>query len=418
MRVGRFGVLLAGLALGAAACGTQAASHGGQGDVLAAAVSQTTAQTARVAITTSVREQGMTMSFTATGMFDFAHSRGAVSMGSPVHMKEIFLPPKIYLKLPSSSGTGLPTGKSWLAISDASLGSGGASAPVGMFGGTSSPADMLASLTAISGGEKKAGTATIRGVPVTEYRVNIDPAKAAARLPSAERASFRQFVKLLGSGTIPVHVWVDSKNLVRRVQMTLQPPEPPVAGLTPSSPASSGSGIPSGTGPSGGNFQVSESIDFYDFGVPVQVSAPPAAQVAGMSDLGASLATRSSPPKATGTLTPGQRTAAGQAATAFWTALGKNDPAAIARTVLPAQHACAQSNYAGGPKMTVNSFRIVSIEPAGTGKATVRYKVNAKVQGMAGILPKNAVLWMSTTERGGQWYVNLNAGTLFDGSCS
>jgi hypothetical protein len=58
--------------------------------------------------------------------------------------------------------------------------------------GNGVPADLLASLTAISGSVTKQGTATIRGVPVTQYRVNIDLAKAAARVPGWERASFRE----------------------------------------------------------------------------------------------------------------------------------------------------------------------------------------------------------------------------------
>jgi hypothetical protein len=44
---------------------------------------------------------------------------------------------------------------------------------------------------------------------VTEYRVNIDLAKAAARVPGWERASFKEFAQSLGTSTIPVNVWVD-----------------------------------------------------------------------------------------------------------------------------------------------------------------------------------------------------------------
>ena len=90
---------------------------------------------------------------------------------------------------------------------------------LGPFGGGTDPADLLASLTAISSGVTNLGTTTIRGVQVTGFRVDIDPAKAAARVPRWERAGFLGFTGSLGPGAIPVDVWVDGQNLVRRVKL-------------------------------------------------------------------------------------------------------------------------------------------------------------------------------------------------------
>jgi hypothetical protein len=260
MRHGRYLVVLAGIGLAAAGCGTVTA----QTASLTAAVTNTTTQTARVAVTTTMQAQGMSMSFTETGQFDFAHSRGTVSMRSPIGVTEIILPSKVYIRVPVGSGA-LPHGKSWIAIDTVT--SAGDS-PAGMnvlLGGLGSngvnPADLLASLTAVSGNVAKLGAATVRGVPVTEFRVNVDLAKAAARLPGWERAGFRDFASSFGTGDIPVDVWVDSQNLVRQMQLSLHP---------------------AGTGTSAGTTFV-QITDFYDFGVPVRVSAPPAAQVASMS---------------------------------------------------------------------------------------------------------------------------------------
>lgn len=258
---------LAGAALLAAGCGTEVAGSPPHPDVLTAAVTRTGAQTARVASTITTQVQGMSVSFTTTGMFDFAHSRGMLSMQQPIGLTELFIPPHAYFRFSGTGGPAPLKGKTWFEVSEQLLGGpGAASAVLGPFGGVSSdPADMLASLTAIAGSEKKAGTATIRGVPVTGYRVNIDPAKAAARLPSSQRAGFDQFAKALGSGAIPVDVWVDNQDLVRRIQLTLHMP--------------AGSGVPAGV-------QLAESTDFYDFGVPVRVTAPPASQVVNMSSAG------------------------------------------------------------------------------------------------------------------------------------
>jgi len=431
MRHGRYLVVLAGIGLAAAGCGTVTA----QTASLTAAVTNTTAQTARVAVTTTMQMQGMSVSFTETGQFDFAHSRGTVSMKSPIGITEIFLPPKAYIRIPAGAGA-LPRGKSWIAIdtgdsADSSLAGMGA-----LFGGSGidgvNPADLLASLTAVSGNVTKLGAATVRGVPVTEFRVDVDPAKAAARLPLWERASFRDFASSLGTGDIPVDVWVDSQNLVRQMQVSLHPS--------------------AGTGASAGETLV-QVTDFYDFGVPVRVSAPPAAQVASMSQMttgssvsfsgmtgssgstGSTGSTGSSgssgssgsptPPRVSGTLSPAQAAAAEQAVSAFWNALKDNDPAAVGQTVVPAQRSCVSSFLSGGPKITVKSFRITSAQPAGADKATVRFTVQAQASLGGQDVPvfsqdSGNAQWLAAAESAGHWYVDLAASSdvTFSGVCS
>src|SRR5262249_28279990 len=200
--------------------------------------------------------------------FDCAHSRGVISMQAPMAMTAVLVPPKMYVKLPGAVGAALPKGKSWLAVPTGTLGGDapGLGSPLGPFG-VGNPADLLASLLAMSGSERNLGAATIRGVPVTGFAVNIDPAKAAARVPDWERASFQQLAKSLGSGTIPVDVWVDGQNQVRRVRLSLSSPG-----------ATDLIGAP-------GKTKLVESTDYYDFGVPVHVTAPPAAEVASLSQL-------------------------------------------------------------------------------------------------------------------------------------
>jgi hypothetical protein len=226
-------------------------------------VSHTAAQTARITITEAIQATGMSMSFTQAGEFDFAHSRGMLTMTAPAEMTELFLPPRVYLKISGAGSTPLLRGKTWLEIdtgNSASLGSA-----LGPFGSGSDPADMLASLTAIAGSERILGTAIVGGVRTTEYQVNIDPAKMAAKVPASERASFGQFVQSLGKGTIPVDVWVDTQNQVRQVRLSLHTPD---SALLP------------------GKTRLTETLDFYDFGVAVRVSAPPASQVTNLGGTG------------------------------------------------------------------------------------------------------------------------------------
>jgi hypothetical protein len=405
-------------ALAATGCGTRASTAGPTTTAdLTAAVTRTTTQTARIETTTTMQMQGMTVSLTESGAFDFVHSRGTLSMGGPVASTEVFIPPKMYIKMPADAGLSLPKGKSWIVADTGTSGDLAASGLGSLLsgpiaGGNDDPADLLASLTAISGSVTKRGTATIRGVPVTEYRVTIDLAKAAARVPGWEQASFKGFAQSLGTGTIPVDVWVDSQNLVRRMQEALHMP-----GET---------GTPAGT-------VVTQTTDFYDFGVPVRVSAPPAAAVASVSQLitdgsssGASgTGGDATPPAVSGTLSPDQAAAAEQVVRAFWTALGGNDPGAAAQTLLPAQQSCFRSLLStGGPKVTITSFRVVSAQPAGNLKATVRFTVQAHaiVDGSSiPVLPPGpgSQQWLVTTEEAGHWYVDLdsNSDFSFSGAC-
>jgi hypothetical protein len=198
----------------------------------------------------------------------------------------------------------------------------------------------------------------------------------------------------------------------------------------------------SGTSP-GKNTRMTETTDFYDFGIPVHLSPPPAAQVASMGSMisvssgsvssgagsnggGSVNVPSSTPPPASGTLTPAQSTAAEQAVTAFFTALGRHSPAAVADTALPAQRSCVTSRLSGAPKITVKSLRIVSAAPAGTGKATVRFAVStsASLDGHTVPFPlfapdSGGKQWLETAESGGHWYVDLGASSalLFSGPC-
>src|SRR5262249_48819533 len=98
--------MLAGVSLLAAGCGTTVA--GTDTDTLAAAVAKARAETTRIAITTTMQAPGMTVSFSQAGEFDFAHSRGVISMQAPMAMTAVFVPPKMYVKLSCALGAALP----------------------------------------------------------------------------------------------------------------------------------------------------------------------------------------------------------------------------------------------------------------------------------------------------------------------
>jgi hypothetical protein len=444
VRVGRFlGVLVCvGGTLLAAGCGTEhVQSGGGQPVSLAAAVSRTQEQTARIAISIGYQMQGMTISYTETGDYDFAHSRGTISMQAPVDMTEVFLPPTTYLKLPAdaigtgsgsgSSGSALPKGKSWVALSDSAAGSLLNSPEDG-----ADPADLLAALTAASSSVRKLGPSVIRGVPVTGYALTVDSAKAAT-ISGADRAAVEALLSSSGESKIPVDVWVDGQNLVRRESLTLAMPGVSGTGTGVSGTGSGGSGTAAGGSGAAADGKLTLTTDFYDFGVPVRISAPPAAEVIQESQafkaLGSSVSSGSAsgssatatPPPVSGTLTPDQATAAEAAVSAFWTALGAHNTTAVAATVLPGQRSCVQSALGNGaPTISVSSLHITSAEPAGASSATVRFtvKAEASLDGQAiPIFPEGpgSTQWLSAAEMNGHWYVDLdNSAALAFGDCS
>ena len=388
-------VIMAAVAVLAAGCGTRQASA----VALSAAVANTAATTSRVAVSTTMSSPGMTTTITATGEFDYAHPRGVLRMGgglAPGGVEVRYLPPRLYVKFAGTAGVPVPEGKAWVEMSLPSQATDGSLPFLPLGDVNASPMDLLAALTAIASKVTDLGPATIRGVAVTHYRVTVDLAKAEAHQRPQERAEFHSFASSLDSATLPVDVWVDGQARVRRIAISL--PMPP------------GSGMPAG-------FRVSEAVDYYDFGIPVRVSAPPASEVMSASQFSHSMSSsngsgRASPPPVSGTLSAAQATAAEQAVRAFWTALSGNSARAVERTVVPSQRSCVAGFLQGSKfKFKISSLRIAAARPAGPGRATVWFSVNATVQidgQTVPMAPSGAAgtTWLQATEIGSVWYAD------------
>lgn len=116
-------------------------------------------------------------------------------------------------------------------------------------GGTD-PSDVLELLAEASGELRDLGRETVRGVETTHYRVEVDVDKLMQRLPPEQRRE--------ASGddgdkkTLPLEVWIDEDDLVRRVLID--------ESLDP-------------------QLRVRTTFEIFDFGVPVEVEAPPASEV-------------------------------------------------------------------------------------------------------------------------------------------
>jgi hypothetical protein len=349
----------------------------------------------------------MKTTITAAGEFDYAHTRWLLRMRGPAPSGEEvrYLPPRLYVKLPEAPGAPFAKGKAWVGISLSSraVDEGLPFLPLGNV--DANPMDLLPALIAIAGKVADLGPATIRGVAVTHYRVSVDLAEAEAHQRPQARAEFHSFASSVDSATLPVDVWVNGQARVSRIAISLPMPH--------------GSGMPAG-------FRLSEAVDYYDFGVPVQVLAPPASEVMSASRFSQSVSSsgtssgggigQASPPPVSGTLSAAQASAAEQAIRAFWMALSSNSARTVERTVVPSQRSCMavfMQSTKFKVKFKISSLRITAVKPAGTGKATVWFTVKATVQigghtvpmSPSGAAGRN---WLQATEIGSAWYADLS----------
>ena len=262
------------------ACGT------GDSDVLSldpvanAANLTTDAGSARLGFSMTMKADGRTMRLDGAGAFDFDESRGTLTMDASAllpgsgdgRFEMRMLGSMIYMKLPAAlGGQAMGDGKPWIAVDvqktlDAA-GLGGIS-PTNL---QQDPTQTLRLLRASSTNVREAGTAKIRGVETTRYKAKLDLTKSIEAtgdelgLSEKERAQLRRAAELLskqaGLKTIPVQIFVDHEGLLRRMSLTMK---------------STIAAAP---------FSITQTTDFYDFGVDVHVEAPPESQVFDLSNL-------------------------------------------------------------------------------------------------------------------------------------
>lgn len=225
--------------------GTLSAAPAAHVVVQQAADATRAAGTSRVSMDATVTVDGTETSITGSGVVDYADGTGefTLDLGPLGTVRQIATADTVYVQVPSVSD-------SWYAMPV----EGDAGAHGSVADGLA-PDDVLDSLREF-GTVTEDGTETIDGVETTRYVATLDLAAALASsgLPTDVLGDLG-----LGLGTRPtdaepavVTVWVDDADRVVRVsqQMDL-----------------------------GGTMSVTSTLSFTDFGVPVDVTAPPADQV-------------------------------------------------------------------------------------------------------------------------------------------
>ncbi|HZC29334.1 MAG TPA: hypothetical protein VE269_06305 [Gaiellaceae bacterium] len=171
----------------------------------------------------------------------------------------------VYMSLPFLTKL-LPAHKPWIKM-DLTAAGNRLGVDLSQFTSLSAnPAQVLDWLRATSGTITKIGSERIGGVETTHYHATIDLRKYPNLVPPARRAAMRRAVAALTRvahvSTFPVDAWVGDDGLVRKLHVAISET---INGQT---------------------VGLRSTLRFHDFGTPVTVTLPPAAETFDLSKVG------------------------------------------------------------------------------------------------------------------------------------
>lgn len=195
------------LALPLAACGGVSLNA-----VAKAADNATSKNSEHITLQATVSAAGQTVRMSGGGDFQTHPQLGAMHLsldaaGKQIEMDEVMQGTTIYMKSALFTPT-LPSGKTWVSI-DLEQAGKKLGIDFNKFA-QQNPTDLLGALKK-AGSVQKVGTDVVDGVDTTHYKVTVDLAKA----PNGA-----QLMKLANVKTLPVDVWIDGQNLLRRMTET------------------------------------------------------------------------------------------------------------------------------------------------------------------------------------------------------
>jgi hypothetical protein len=232
-------VVCAGLLGALAGCGSSSAVSGTIDPVAQAAEATTHAEGAQLALRVSVAlpTGGAALTIAGHGDINLKDREAEIFMtvqGLPsslaqklppggLTMTELLAKNTIYIDSPVF-GTKLPGGAKWVKLDLGKSASSLGLDPQTLTNGQTDPSQYLQFLKA-GGSVQKAGSETVRGVATTRYKGAIDLGKVAALASSKDRAATKAAIEKLtaqlGTDTLPMEVWIDSKHMVRKLQLSL-----------------------------------------------------------------------------------------------------------------------------------------------------------------------------------------------------
>jgi hypothetical protein len=217
-------IAIASLALAAAVAGCGSADVEREAvNPLARAVSSTQAESSARMTFQSVSEiQGQTIKGTGSGLVQFKPPKVQLNFktsvaGQTIAIDEVLDGTTLYMKLPKEAGANIPGGKTWLKL-DLDKATGGAIS--GAMSQSQDPAAQLKLLSQLAGA-KSVGQETIDGTATTHYRGELDYRRLAKSGPRELRKAAQLALRVMDDPTVPVDVWLDDQNRVRRQRLAL-----------------------------------------------------------------------------------------------------------------------------------------------------------------------------------------------------
>ena len=274
---------------GAVACGSGTASRPGAGQ--ATGGSAGAGQLVETAYTVTTHEKtaafridetiqvgssagsSQRITITGQGQADLATKAFTVSVNIPTGgtVKVVLVHGTEYIQLPPAARSQIPGHKPWVSVNLNKVSQARLGASFSQLSSVSNddPTQVLSQLSAVSSRVSRVGSATVAGVPTTEYRAEVNLYKCAARAQAKEGAraaqAIRQEIKVFGTATVPVDVWIGPQHLVRRISIRARIPA-------------------MGASAAGGGGTLTATMIFTSFGAPVHVSPPPTSQTADITN--------------------------------------------------------------------------------------------------------------------------------------
>lgn len=216
-----------GIALTVAGCGASHQSSGPKPSNTAAPQIRRAADISvaapgyKVAGSGTFTEASQSSTMTMSGSFNRQARVGSIvanvnAAGQHVQIKELLSGYTLYMATGALPQLAEETGKPWieLNISGAIPGNGLSSISSG------DPVQYINYLKAVSSSTKDLGTVEVRGVPTTHYHVVVDLSRYPSLVPPQQRKGAQLTIKTLetalGSDSMPIDVWIDHHNLIRR----------------------------------------------------------------------------------------------------------------------------------------------------------------------------------------------------------
>lgn len=270
----------AGATLAVQRSGDSPMQNGATGVVRAAAETTKKTGSSRVSLDMKIDALGESMTIRGDGAIDYLAQVGTLTIsmkgaelpeGLDVGFQVIFADGVVYMRAPVPMFGPKPWVKMDVGDLAAQQGPGGL--------GLQNPADML-SFTKNASQVRAVGDDRVRGVQTTHYTMTLDVGKELAE----SDPSLADLLDGTGFDAVPAELWVDGNGLVRRVSLDM-------SGFVD---AMMKEMAEPGDDRRSSEVTMKMTMEFFDFGTPVDVKLPDPSEVGDMADLMDEAATDSS----------------------------------------------------------------------------------------------------------------------------